>query len=181
MELYFDLKEMRSYKVTGYSGKRYAFYKGKPVLVTDVSDIKKFTDHSDIFLQCTKDGKAVVNNEVPKNSKQFVKFKANLQAIVDQAEKAAEEKRQDINVNELLKLAEEDSKDFKNSEEGTEKAEETEEVKVETSKEETHKKELIKKSKPIKKKNPLECELCNQVFKSKKELEKHLEDHEDED
>lgn len=171
MELYFDLKDMRSYKVSGYSGKRYAFYKGKPVLVTDPSDIRKFTDHSDIFLQCTKDGKAVTTTEVPKNSKQFVKFKANLQAIVDQAEKAAKEKRQDINVNELLKLAEEDSKEFKKSEE----------VKVEINKGETQKKELIKKSKPIKKKNPLECELCGQVFKSKKELEKHLEDHEDED
>lgn len=161
MKTYFDLLDMRSYKTSGFSGTRYAFYKGKPVLVEKEEDIRKFRGHTDIFFECDENGDKLVVKAPEVTAKKYVKYNANLAKLVEEMENTQKEtkevpvkksKREKTEIDKLLKEAESDLKASKRP----------------------------KAASKIKK-NELECEHCEQVFKTKKELDKHLDDHKDED
>lgn len=156
---YFDLKETRSYKMSGLSGRRYVFYKGKPVEVIDLEDISKFRMHKDLFIECDKDGNPINNAPQVLNSKSFVKFKAfiaNRDEIIEQSNKQAESERQNsVNVNELINQVNKD---------------------VESNQKQFAKKKLEKKVK-----NALECDLCGYIAKDQLDLKSHLDKHSEED
>ena len=162
---FFDLISTRSYKMSGPSTKRYVFVKGKPVSVEIPSDISKFRCHTDIFFECDIDGAAIA---APENSnkiaKSFIKFNPTVaNKLQDMVEKINEEskanaikEREEINVDSILKEAEEDS-----------------------NKNYSRQLKIIKKEKKVK--NVLECELCGYESKDKTDLKDHLDKHSEED
>lgn len=158
MKTYFDLLGMRSYKTSGYSGIRYAFYQGNPVLVEDESDIRKFRMHDDIFFECTEDGLVIVKEIDTAKAIKYVKFNSKANEIANEIAETIEEnnkvevKREVIDTNKLL---DEVNKDIEEAKKPAKKVAKT--------------------------KKAFECELCGQSFKNQTELNKHLEAHEDED
>ncbi|MDF2615354.1 MAG: hypothetical protein K0Q47_9 [Sedimentibacter sp.] len=160
---YFDLKSAHSYKMSGLSGRRYCFYKGKPVEVTDEEDANKFRAHTDLFFECDESGKPIATNAQHNNAKTFVTFRKHIadrdEVIEESNKQAMEQRKAGVDVNAIL---EEASKDAIKSESST--------------------KNVTKKSKVAKKdKNPLECELCGYVAKDQEDLKAHLDQHSEED
>lgn len=186
--VYFDLKNQRSYRTAGATGKLYLFKKGTPTPVSSMDDILKFKGHKDIFIVVDKEGNQIVDHaptqSVPKSYSSFKKSslpKDPEDLLADAFKQAVEKRKEGVDVNKLLEEAKNDlSKDDKVSEKlmdmeqnSVEIEDEQEELKLQSPEKSVTK---IKKSK-----SDTECELCSRKFKTKKELDKHLEDHEDED
>jgi rubrerythrin len=165
-ETYFNLKTAHSYKMSGLSGRRYCFYKDKPVEVTDTEDADKFRMHSDLFYECASDGSPIISETTHKSAKTFVTFRqsiANRDETIEESNKQAEEQRKsgiDINV-----LLDEANKDVNENTASTSK--------------------IVKQAKQTKQakkeKNPLECELCGYIAKDLDDLREHLDKHGEED
>ena len=156
---YFDLVSTRSYKMSGPSTKRYVFVKGKPVEVTDLSDIAKFRMHTDLFFECDKNGNAVMLSNNNATAKSFVKFRPDIvdrDEIIKEANAKAEAERKTVDVNSIL---EEASKDVVNN----------------------FARPLMKTKKEKKVKNVLECDSCGFIAKDQNDLKDHLDKHSEED
>jgi len=160
---YFDLISAHSYKMSGFSGTRYCFYKGKPVEI-DASDAEKFRMHKDIFFECDENGQALTAASNPGGAKTFVTFRPNIAnrdvKIEEDNKQAMEQRKAGVDVNELLKEVNKDASD-KKPDVGDGKAKKEKKVKVA--------------------KNPLECELCGYIAKDTEDLRLHLDKHSEED
>lgn len=168
MSTFFDLKMAHSYKMSGISGRRYCFYKGKPVEVTDTEDIQKFRAHSDLFFECDEDGNQVSIESQNKGAKTFVTFRPNIanrdEVIKKGNEQAMEQRKAGVDVNKLLEEAGKDAINKGNDTNAGKKVKQPKQVKQEK-----------------KEKNPLECELCGYVAKDLDDLREHLDKHSEED
>ena len=161
MKTYFDLISTHSYNMSGPSRRRYCFVKGKPALVEDKEEIGKFRMHTDLFFECDQLGNKLIEEKVQNKAKTFVQFRPEIanreEAIKESNEKVEEERKNNLDVNELL---EQIAKDVSSEVSGL----------------------VVKKTKKEKKvKNVLECDLCGYIAKNQNDLKDHLDKHSEED
>jgi len=191
MATYFDLLTAHSYKITGLSSRRYAFYKGKPVYVTDEQDASKFRAYPELFYECDEEGNAVINDSDKKAARTIVTFRphiANRDEVIEKSAIEAEAKRKaGVNVGALLEEVQKDITDKNPSDE--DKKDNTDgapSVPV-TANTDADKTEIVggsgvKKQKKAKvEKDPLVCELCGYKAKDLEDLKAHIDQHDEED
>lgn len=179
---FFDLKYVRSYKTAGASGDAYYFRKGEAKEVVNEADAAKFRAQPEIFLEVNRDGSPVVYVAPAREERTYKRFR-ELNLDLDSAEALLEKVHQEaaanprkVDVNELLKAANEDSMVV------GEKKVEAEVVDVTPKEMGT----IVSDDLPKRtsgstraKKVANACDKCGRKFKSKDELEKHLLDHEE--
>lgn len=188
---YFDLKYMRTYitsGVGGLQGTKYYFEKGKPTFAKDEADATLFRGQPEIFVEVDENGTPVTHETVTTENRTYKRFRAqnilpeDAEALLNKVHEDAEANPRTVDVNELLKAANEDTvvpaevKEVKKISEVVEQ-QSSENLGTITSD------DLPKRptgSAKAKKLAANTCHKCNRKFKNKEELEKHLLDHEDE-
>jgi len=194
---FFDLKYMHTYRtvgVGGMNGNRYHFVKGKPVQVTDPSDINKFRGDSNVFLELDDNMKPVVPAHELNRQRSVKRFREqnlpeNNQDLLQFVHGEPDQYPEPRNIGNLLDQAAEDTFLFSNQD--SKKPEDRKEIKPEgeqvpgenlgtiTTKNVTElpseeEQQLVRKTKRV---QPNQCPKCNRKFKTKTDLDIHLEDH----
>jgi hypothetical protein len=117
-EFQFDLRNMRSYKTTGYYGEKvYVFKKGTPVTVDSPEDAQHFRNQPEIFVEINQQGFPVAYNSVRNHeNRTYKRFRQenivphDPEELLRQAyEQSVVARQSGVDVNKLLEIASEDS------------------------------------------------------------------------